>query len=340
MSHPNRDVPASGPPQQKIRQVTVLYRALLGRQPDPKALEVHVREDLQTVAHKILNSQEFRQSGKHQPALSGNGNDIGPVDVERVVYLHIPKCGGTTLHALLAAWYGAGTVHPERLNRLNRYSAAAMTPYRVFSGHYDYYSTCLIPGQRRLVSFLRDPRDRLISLYHFHRAHRPEFVEQQNLVLARWAVRLDIDAYFANETVRAHLAVNNSIARHFSDVPQFGHLWNGAPDPRQDDISLMRDQALKNLARFDFVGFMSDYDASVARLAELLGKPPVAQIEAKQTLEGLMQDNPNMRRIEKQTPSAETLSQMEELVIHDRTVYDAARERFAPGAADPGAGSA
>ncbi|SDF37314.1 sulfotransferase family 2 domain-containing protein [Limimaricola pyoseonensis] len=312
-------------------QIELLYRALLGRRPDPVALQTQANMGVEQVLRIILGSKEYQR--RHGQPARDAGAAMGPAEAERVVYLHIPKCGGTTLHALLSAWYGAGVVHPERFNGLHNLSAASMTRYKVFSGHYDYYSTCLIPGRRRMISFLRDPRERLISLYHFHRAHRPEFVRKNNLGLARWAVELDIDAYFAHPDVRAHAGVDNSIARHFSDVPQVPHAWQGGSDARRPGIVEMRDQALRNLEKFDFIGFMDDYDASVARLARVLGQPPVDRIERKQTLEGLMQNDPGMRRIEKQVPSEDTLARMEELVVHDRTVFEAARARFAPAPA-------
>lgn len=318
-------------------QIRLAYRLFLGRLPGEEELARMIEKGHTpaTMRQMMLRSAEFLAKNPAPApgaARPGGPLDLAPIDDERLVYLHVPKCGGTTLHALLSAWYGAHAVHPERLNGLYRYTAAEMTRYKVFSGHYDHYATRLVPGRKRLISFLRDPRDRLISLYHFHRAHKPEFAKKQNLVLARWAIELDINAYFANETVREHLAVNNSIVRHFSDVPQTGHRWLGAPDPRMNDVPLMRDQALANLDTFEFIGFMDRYDASVAHLAEILGKPPVEKIKAQQTLDGLMQDNPNMRRIDKQTPSDETLERIEELIVHDREIYAAARKRFAlPG---------
>lgn len=314
-------------------EITTLYKALLGRAPDANALQANAEHDLVTVAQRIVGSQEFRQRYNATAAASLRPQglpNLRPLPDERLVYLHIPKCGGTTLHHLMTQWYGAENFHPERYNQLYLYSAADLVGYQVFSGHFDFYATRLIPGRKRMISFLRDPLQRLMSLYHFHRAHRSELIERQNLTLVRWATEMDIDAYFADERVRSHPAVHNSITRHFSNVPQIAHLWKGRPDPRLERLELIYDQASKNLQRFDFIGFMDDYDGSVARLAKRLGKPGVEQIERKQSLDSLMQENPGMRRIEKQTPSAATLAQMEDLITYDRRLYDKARQIFAP----------
>ncbi|MEM7318134.1 MAG: sulfotransferase family 2 domain-containing protein, partial [Pseudomonadota bacterium] len=157
----------------RVNQVRALYVALLGRQPEPAALAVQAQRDPETVVRNILNSQEFkrrnRQTGIPAQTALRERPALGELDEDRVVFLHIPKCGGTTLHHMLGEWYGTDKVHPERHNRLYQWSAANLTSSRVFSGHYDFYSTRLIPGNVRRISFLRDPIARLLSLYHFHR---------------------------------------------------------------------------------------------------------------------------------------------------------------------------
>lgn len=259
----------------------------------------------------------------------GPGPDVVNLDIERLVFLHIPKCGGTTLHNMLVEWYGQPNMHPERHNGLYYYSARDLASKTLFSGHYDYYSTQLVPGTPRLITFLRDPRSRLISLYHFHRSHREELIERFDLTLARWANQYDIDEYFANEQVRTHPAINNSIARHLSNQPQLGRTA-GDTDAGDIPVEVLRDQAIANLATFDFVGLMEDYDASIARLTTILSKHAPEQIERARNFETLIENNPNMKRIEKQTPTDKTHSLLDDLVREDETVYSFARTLFGP----------
>lgn len=252
---------------------------------------------------------------------------LWPCATERVVFLHVPKCGGTTLHHLLGQWLGSENMHPERFNRLYESPVAQLASKLGFSGHFDYYSTTLIPGAKRLISFLRDPMDRLISLYNFHRAHAPEIIEKNNLQLPRWANEHDIDAYFAHPTIRAHPAIDNSIVRYFSDVPQVAHAQS---DPVWRNITLdeMLEQALRNLEKFTFIGFMDRYDEDVERLAKTLNYAPPAELRKHQVLDDLMETNPSMRKIEKQRPTPETRAGMEELVHYDQLFYTRARELF------------
>ena len=240
---------------------------------------------------------------------------MADLEAERLVFLHIPKCGGTTLHNMLVDWYGARNMHPERHNGLYFYSARHLAAKTLFSGHYDYYATRLVPGTPKVITFLRDPRSRLVSLYNFHRSHRDDLIERFNLTLARWANMYDIDEYFADPKVRAHPAINNSIARHLSNQPQLGRA-SGNVQAGGTPVEVLRDQAIANLANFDFVGLMEDYDASIARLAALLDKP----------LPDTIDTDPNMKKIEKQRASEKTHALMDELVQEDEAVYGFARQ--------------
>lgn len=311
-------------------EIAAAYLTLLGRKPESETVYTNAEalETVEVLARRITESPEFlnRLLGRLYTRIP---TGLRPLTEDKIVYLHVPKCGGTTLHSLLEEWYGAAAMHPERHNGLYYCGAAQLATKRVFSGHFDFYSTQLVPGHRRLISFLRDPRDRLVSLYNFHRAHRPDIIERDNLVLARWARQYDIDAYFAAPEVRAHPAVNNAIARYFSNVPQVAHSWTGSVQPKPDEVEAMCAQSLTNLDAFDFIGFMDCYDESVSRLADLLGMPQAAEIKRRQVLDDLMTSNPGMEKIEKQYPSAQTIERMEELIVSDRLIYTAAREKFA-----------
>ena len=309
--------------------VAAVYLSLLARPPESEAVYDNSikRDDLGGLIKRVAESPEFldRMIGGMYAKLS---DGLRPHNEEKIVYLHIPKCGGTTLHSLLEAWYGKDAVHRERHNGLYFYASSQLASKRVFSGHYDFYSTQLVPGRKIIISFLRDPVDRLISLYNFHKAHRSEVVERDNLVLARWARRYNIDEYFSDPEVRAHPAVNNSLARYLSDVPQLPGRWESSAAGQCAMIETMFQQSIANLDAFGFIGFMDRYDDCIQMLSRLLGHGPVGEIQPKQVLDQLMNSNPGMEEIEKQRPSALTLESMEDLVYWDRLVYAEARRRF------------
>jgi len=147
------------------------------------------------------------------PTLKKHATNLQACDTDRVVFLHVPKCGGTTLHHILGEWFGHNMLHPERFNELYSYTGGQLASSLVFSGHYDFYATTLIPGPQKRISFLRDPAERLVSLYNFHRAHTPEAIARDNLLLPRWANQHDISDYFAKPEIRQHPAIDNMIVR-------------------------------------------------------------------------------------------------------------------------------
>ena len=339
----------TAPPLTKA-EISLAYRLFLDRLPSGVEVErmQAAHKSIESLRKVFLTSAEF--AARHAPPSPQGGAaagarmpqaalaprkapktlapDLKPCDAERVVFLHVPKCGGTTLHHILEQWFGRANMHPERFNELYSYTGAQLASALVYSGHYDFYATTLIPGPKKLVSFLRDPVERLVSLYNFHRAHTPEAIERGNLLLPRWASEHDIDAYFAHPEIRRHPAIDNTIVRVFSSIPQTSPSMIGA-ELRNPTLEQMLEQALANLEKFTFVGFMDSYGRDVARLADTLGCAAPAEFPKHQVLDRLMDSGGNVRRIEKQRPSRQTRDSLEELTRYDRLFYARARALFA-----------
>ena len=324
------------------------YLLLLDRHPSSEEIQrmqKHVT-DLSSLREVILGSTEFTEKyskkfrpnqaksvTQSEPEKKGDGRvsapaNLLPRDSERIVFLHIPKCGGTTLHSVLKLWYGKNQMHAERFNELYYQDIMGLGSRRVFSGHFDFYSTSFIPGPKTFISVLRDPMDRLVSLYNFNRAHGSKIIEQKNLQHSRWANEYDIDSYFAHPIIRSHHFIHNSMVRHFSNIPQ---IDNSLLPPSMQSVGLdeMLDQAIENLSKFAFIGFMDQYESDVVRLARVLSMTAPRELHKEQVLDNLMDTNLAMKRIEKQRPSPASLEAMEELIAYDRIFYARARALFA-----------
>jgi hypothetical protein len=55
----------------------------------------------------------------------------------RLVFRHLPRTGGTTLHHHLSAHFAPDQICPERFSRLERYSESQLEQWRFFSGHFN-----------------------------------------------------------------------------------------------------------------------------------------------------------------------------------------------------------
>ena len=95
-----------------------------------------------------------------------------------VVFLHIPKTAGTAVHLALAGLFPPGEICPERHPpEFDRAPDEGLRGFRLFSGHFYWDQVARVPAPRVVFTFLREPRERLLSLYYFFRAHRWSVIE-------------------------------------------------------------------------------------------------------------------------------------------------------------------
>jgi Sulfotransferase family/Domain of unknown function (DUF4214) len=316
--------------------VRAFYQGLLGRDADAKGLESYSKffakpNGLTDVLSKMIASQEFKD--KHVTKLirtkqKGN-SDFAAHDLEeqKLVFLHLPKTGGTTLHDLLIQHFDDNVICPERFNGLRHYAAGELARYRYFSGHFDLPTVKLIPGQKRVITMLREPIARLISLYYFQRAHKADVIELNNLELARLANKYSMADFFRADEVRCHPAINNAMTRAFTQCLE------GNRREAQTDLSIQYNEppfavALKELHALDAFGILERYDDSVALIFSSIGLPLPAKIEKKQVLDVIVEENLGLRKIDKEQVTDEIINFISDLVKVDVELYRQASEIF------------
>ncbi|MET1081385.1 MAG: hypothetical protein ABWY06_25570 [Pseudomonas sp.] len=301
------------------------YRLILGREPESEqSITFHQQhKDSLSLRKSLLESDEFRQlqPGTRLPQEPVAFPNWNAVHVPKVVFLHCPKTGGTTLHDLLRQAFADEQVCPERFNGLKNMPAGQLLQYRFFSGHYDLVSCQLIPGEKRIITFLREPVARLLSLYNFLRAHRPEVVERNEWALARLAIQLDAVAFFRHPSVRMHPYLNNGMTRTLVDNLPI-EVW---PVVAQDlvltDISAKADIALKRLQEMTAFGLLEHYDVSVRSIFTSLDLTVPNSIQKKMVLNDITGDPGNYRITERAQLTPQLATVLEELVSTDRHLY-------------------
>lgn len=94
----------------------------------------------------------------------------------KVIFLHIPKTAGQSVHEYLLRNFAPELVCPARVNdQLKEYAASDLNRYQVFSGHFDWSAFDRLEGERFVFTILRDPMERLLSFYFFLREQAGHF---------------------------------------------------------------------------------------------------------------------------------------------------------------------
>ena len=211
----------------------------------------------------------------------------------RLIFLHLPRTGGTSLHEALSPLFSPAECCPERFPNLQWMPRTELLRYRFFSGHYRFDEMALIPHPRFLCTVLRDPRARILSLYRFLRRHRSEVVEKHQLVGPKLARSLDLLDFLNCRVPVVRNAIDNAIACTLAGrvyPMEDGHfaLRNnaGVNTPlRPGDIATV---ACEALLAFDAVGFTETLPAlhgAIIRRKGFPGSPPLVHLNGRDQAE-------------------------------------------------------
>ncbi|KAN0034161.1 hypothetical protein ACTFIV_000647 [Dictyostelium citrinum] len=129
------------------------------------------------------------------PTLKLPLNITKPLLTTPILYMHIPKCAGHTSYVLFENYFrGKGVIqlwtHP---NPDVYYDVSKAS--NVILGHYQYGIHKVLPDQYKktysYMTMLRDPVDRVISHYYYHRnnAYDPEYLLAKTSTFSEWLDR-------------------------------------------------------------------------------------------------------------------------------------------------------
>lgn len=307
------------------RLVSEMYRSILKREPDTKGLEnyshkIRVSGSISSALASITNSEEYKKKlyGAHRLGAGICDFSANVLSEVKTVFLHLPKTGGTTMHHLLKKHYPEQSICPERFNGLRNYAAGELANYRMFSGHFDLPSANLIPGNKKIITMLREPVSRLISLYYFQRAHRMEEIERHNLHIARLANKYSISEFFQDPEVRAMPGINNSMTRILTQTIEG---CKSDAKVNHDDDYLQLEKALEALESLTAFGIMERYEESIKLIFPKLNLPVPEEVPKKQVLDVIANEEKGLRKIEKEPVTEEVIKLIMENVTSDIWLY-------------------
>jgi glycosyltransferase involved in cell wall biosynthesis len=229
-----------------------------------------------------------------------------PEEGGRLVFLHIPKTAGTSLRSVVTkvyGKYGVVSLYPPFSEAELEDARRRLASASALIGHLDFGIHRRLDIDARYVTLLRDPVQRVLSLYgHMERNPQTTYYKQ---IRDGMRVREFLDAF-------GHQA-NNHMVRILSGYGGAGFL---------DDESVLR-QALDNLERhFAFIGFTEEFEKSLQALARCLGWSRVPEI-------------PHLNAAPKRAPHTtdeETLEVIRRYNRLDQRLFEWAREKWVPSA--------
>jgi hypothetical protein len=244
----------------------------------------------------------------------------------KLVFLHLPKTGGTTLHHHFAQHFAPEDICPERFSHLHDWAPEDLARYRYFSGHFNFDQIRLIPGPLFIVTVLREPTERVLSSYYFWRRHTADAVQRHKLegpAIARQGSMID---FLRNPHHEVQDSVNNTMARYLAgqvkvqDDLTYRYSAGRHSIPVSELEVLHR--ALGNLLAIDVIGFASHLHDVYTRVAFAFGMPRIASLARLKTR---TDTDPDLEPLVEEPLTPELRAEIDRRTYLDRTLVRLAR---------------
>ena len=177
----------------------------------------------------------------------------------RLVVVHIPKTAGSWLNAQLRPLYQSSAVCPFATQADLPHNVDDLDKYQFMSINVGFEYARKIDA--KLVTVLREPRDRLISLYHYWRED-PEAIGGPGL-----AKRYDLEGFI--DAAQAEVCIENIVDAQMWQLAA-SHLSHARERYVQFTRLAMLQRAMSNLNKFAVVGIREDLSALADDLRQRL----------------------------------------------------------------------
>jgi len=227
------------------------------------------------------------------------------------LFLHIQKTAGTSIVNVARQYYGENiTSHGDCWGK----SHQELKPITFISGHMGYHFARPLMKNRFTFTFLRNPAERVLSMYYFCRTRNPAQFEIYEL-----AHTMDLptflEASLSNACARMHIW-NNQV---WQLAHGYTHLDNRTVDDFSEANLLLL--AKQHLDEFSHVGFTETIDKDSRKILSALGLPLPNEFPV---------ENANVGRPTVATLPADTKALLDQVILLDQQLYDYAWKKFNP----------
>lgn len=193
-----------------------------------------------------------------------------------VIFLHLPKTAGQTIHAGLEDAYGVSAMFPWRDDiGVLRQALSTISRYRVFSGHISWRLLDCVRGPSFIFTILRDPPKRIMSMYlYLKRKSKNENIVGDILIDA--VDKYSVDDFFNNMNLPERRVIDQTFDNLYTFY--FGYrsfdgysIYNSLNNEFNIEIGAVVDMALSNMAYIDHIGVINNMEETERVLRLLLG---------------------------------------------------------------------
>ena len=249
-------------------------------------------------------------------------------------FLHFEKTAGTSLVGMMET-----LCHPLQINGdVNRGTAphilSAFLPGQceqvrrtsLVWGHYDLPALRRLDPDRIVVTILREPRSRILSLYRFWRSVDPLAPEAGsagfNVAAAHRQGLLD---FLRSDDPLIRNYIDNVYVRRLTG----SYATPAGPDRLCSEPSHTLSAALRALHGLDLVGVVEKLDGFTALLGQLVGVRLPARLPRHNAAETNDRgSSPGFRKVARPSVTPEVEAELDRLTRYDRAVYDHALARL------------
>ena len=219
------------------------------------------------------------------------------------LFLHIQKTAGTSVVNLARQYYGESlTSHGDCYGKTQE----QLKGIGFISGHIGYDFSSQLMDNRFTFTFLRDPAERVLSMYYYSRSCDPSKFE-----IYKMANEMDLSTFLqAGFTVPC---VQENIWNN--QVWQIAHGYTHTDNRRVDNFTedeLLR-LAMKHIDEFSYVGFTETFTTDVTVILKALGIPKPKELPVYNAM-------PKRPKAEEHSPVVRSM--LHKLTELDRELYE------------------
>jgi hypothetical protein len=235
---------------------------------------------------------------------------------ERIVFQHIPKAAGSSVIGALNTLFEPHQVVMGATREILRsLSEEQLAQIRLVTGHLTAKEVDSIPGPKRVLTFLREPAARILSLYYFWKSMTAEFAA--NMAGPPLAKQRSLLEFLRSSEPVVRSNIENGITRRFIAGRA---LAADSSVMTQTTSESLAEMAMRRLRSYHFVGFQETFDEDVAAMLRGIGHAP-RNAPRNNMLADLPETDARYERSERESITPDIEAELARLTTADSILY-------------------